>query len=242
MPAAARSARSAPPTAAPPGVPPCWSPASATTPWPARYGSPRCPRPTSTAPAPSTCLGRLPVPLRVHQQRHRDGQVHQRHHMGGTGPGADRRRHPAPGPLRPRHRRRPRHLRRQRPHRADLLLLSERVLLLFDLQARRRVHLLGQRRRTWSAAPRSPGRCRCPGCRTPPRAACSATTSPPHRGGRQRLSGHSRLQAPAGSTFHQAMYVPAGGLAVTGGSRAASAAHSHRFTPQPAPTLPVTAH
>ena len=48
-------------------------------------------------------------------------------------------------------------------------------------------------------------------------------------------------RAPAGSTFHQAMYVPAGGLAVTGGSRAASAAHSHRFTPQPAPSLPVTA-
>ena len=48
-------------------------------------------------------------------------------------------------------------------------------------------------------------------------------------------------QAPAGSTFHQAMYVPAGGLAVTGGSRAASAAHSHRFPPQPAPRLPVTA-
>jgi len=48
-------------------------------------------------------------------------------------------------------------------------------------------------------------------------------------------------RAPAGSTFHQAMYVPAGGLAVTGGSRAASAAHSHRFTPQPAPRLPVTA-
>jgi hypothetical protein len=48
--------------------------------------------------------------------------------------------------------------------------------------------------------------------------------------------------APAGSTFRQAMYVPAGGLAVTGGTRAASAAHNHRFLPQPAPRLPVTAH
>jgi len=48
-------------------------------------------------------------------------------------------------------------------------------------------------------------------------------------------------RAPAGSTLQQAMYVPAGGLAVTGGSRAASAAHRHRFTPQPAPSLPVTA-
>ena len=48
-------------------------------------------------------------------------------------------------------------------------------------------------------------------------------------------------RAPAGSTFHQAMYVPAGGLAVTGGSRAASAAHGHRLTPQPGPSLPVTA-
>ena len=48
-------------------------------------------------------------------------------------------------------------------------------------------------------------------------------------------------RAPAGPTFHQAMYVPAGGLAVTGGSRAGSAAHSHRPTPQPAPGLPVTA-
>jgi hypothetical protein len=48
-------------------------------------------------------------------------------------------------------------------------------------------------------------------------------------------------RAPAGSIFHQAMYVPAGGLAVTGGSRVASAAHSHPFPPQPAPRLPVTA-
>jgi hypothetical protein len=48
--------------------------------------------------------------------------------------------------------------------------------------------------------------------------------------------------APAGTTFHQAMYVPAGGLAITGGTRAASAAHSHPFALQPAPRLPVTAH
>ncbi len=47
-------------------------------------------------------------------------------------------------------------------------------------------------------------------------------------------------RANAGSAFHQAMYVPAGGLAVTGGTRAASAAHSHPGT-QPAPRLPVTA-
>jgi hypothetical protein len=44
----------------------------------------------------------------------------------------------------------------------------------------------------------------------------------------------------SGSTFRQAMYVPAGGLAVTGGSRAASAAHSHPGT-QPAPGRAVTA-
>jgi hypothetical protein len=48
-------------------------------------------------------------------------------------------------------------------------------------------------------------------------------------------------RAPAGSVFHMAMYAPAGGLAVTGGTRAASAAHSHAFPPQPAPRLPVTA-
>jgi hypothetical protein len=48
-------------------------------------------------------------------------------------------------------------------------------------------------------------------------------------------------RAPAGSTFNQAMYVPAGGLAVAGGSRAASAAHSHPFPPQQASRLPVTA-
>ena len=47
--------------------------------------------------------------------------------------------------------------------------------------------------------------------------------------------------APTGATFHQAMYAPAGGLAITGGTRAASAAHSHAFPPQPAPRLPVTA-
>jgi hypothetical protein len=46
--------------------------------------------------------------------------------------------------------------------------------------------------------------------------------------------------ARTGSTFHQAMYVPAGGLAVTGGSHAASAAHSHPGT-RPAPGRPVTA-
>jgi len=46
--------------------------------------------------------------------------------------------------------------------------------------------------------------------------------------------------ASAGSAFHQAMYVPAGGLAVTGGTRAASAAHSHPRT-QPAPAGTVTA-
>ena len=49
-------------------------------------------------------------------------------------------------------------------------------------------------------------------------------------------------RAPAGSTLNQAMYAPTGGLAVTGGSRAAAAAHSHPFPAQPAPRLPVTAH
>jgi hypothetical protein len=54
-------------------------------------------------------------------------------------------------------------------------------------------------------------------------------------------------RAPSGSTFQQAMDVPAGGLAVTGGrqavtggSQAASAAHSHPGA-RPAPRLPVTA-
>lgn len=47
-------------------------------------------------------------------------------------------------------------------------------------------------------------------------------------------------QAPAGATFQQAMYVPAAGLAVTGGGRIASAAHSHPGT-QPAPGRTVTA-
>jgi hypothetical protein len=39
-----------------------------------------------------------------------------------------------------------------------------------------------------------------------------------------------------------ALVLVAGGLAVTGGARAASAAHSHRFPPQPAPRVPLTAH
>ena len=47
--------------------------------------------------------------------------------------------------------------------------------------------------------------------------------------------------APGGSVLHMPMDAPTGGLPVTGGSRAASAAHSHRFPPQPAPRLPVTA-
>jgi hypothetical protein len=47
-------------------------------------------------------------------------------------------------------------------------------------------------------------------------------------------------KAPSGTTFQQAMYVPAGGLAVTGGARAASAAHGHPGI-QRAPRLPVTA-
>jgi hypothetical protein len=48
-------------------------------------------------------------------------------------------------------------------------------------------------------------------------------------------------RASSGSAFQQAMYVPAGGLVITGGSRPASAAHSHRFPPQPAPVGTVTA-
>jgi hypothetical protein len=46
--------------------------------------------------------------------------------------------------------------------------------------------------------------------------------------------------APTGSTFNQAMFVPSGGLAVTGGSNTA-AANSARATPAPAATVPVTA-
>jgi len=48
-------------------------------------------------------------------------------------------------------------------------------------------------------------------------------------------------RAPSGSEFQQAMYVPAGGLAITGGGRPASAARSHPFPPQPAPVGTVTA-
>ena len=48
--------------------------------------------------------------------------------------------------------------------------------------------------------------------------------------------------APAGATFHQAMYAPAGGLPVTGGTRRASAAHAHPVTtPSTGPTAPPTA-
>jgi hypothetical protein len=48
-------------------------------------------------------------------------------------------------------------------------------------------------------------------------------------------------RAVVGTTFHLSMFVPAGGLAVTGGTRTASAAHSHRGT-QPAPRGTLTAH
>jgi hypothetical protein len=34
-------------------------------------------------------------------------------------------------------------------------------------------------------------------------------------------------KTPTGTTFHQAMYVPAGGLPITGGASPASAAHAH---------------
>jgi len=48
--------------------------------------------------------------------------------------------------------------------------------------------------------------------------------------------------APAGATFHQAMYAPAGGLPVTGGTRRASAAHAHPVTtPATGPTALPTA-
>jgi len=45
-------------------------------------------------------------------------------------------------------------------------------------------------------------------------------------------------KAPTGTTFHQAMYVPVGGLPVTGGTRPASAAHAHPgAAPSYAPSL-----
>ena len=47
--------------------------------------------------------------------------------------------------------------------------------------------------------------------------------------------------APSGATFNQAMYVPTGGLAITGGSRAASAAHAYHVTRGAGrPTVPLT--
>ena len=74
--------RSAPSTAAPAGGPPCWSPASATTPWPAACGPARCPRPRSIGRHRLCGVAGLPVPLRLHVQRHRDEQVDQRNHLG----------------------------------------------------------------------------------------------------------------------------------------------------------------
>jgi hypothetical protein len=49
----------------------------------------------------------------------------------------------------------------------------------------------------------------------------------------------SIASAPSGSTFNQAMYIPTGGLAVTGGTRRASAAHAHAFRPYVRNTLPT---
>jgi hypothetical protein len=40
-------------------------------------------------------------------------------------------------------------------------------------------------------------------------------------------------QAPTGATFHQAMFIPTGGLLVSGGTRAASTAGAHPVTPRP---------
>lgn len=47
--------------------------------------------------------------------------------------------------------------------------------------------------------------------------------------------------APTGTTFNQAMYVPSGGLAVTGGTNAATPARRAIFTsPSAPPTTPRT--
>jgi hypothetical protein len=51
----------------------------------------------------------------------------------------------------------------------------------------------------------------------------------------------SVAKAPSGAIFNQAMYVPTGGLAITGGSRAASAAHAYHVTRRAGrPTVPLT--
>jgi hypothetical protein len=53
----------------------------------------------------------------------------------------------------------------------------------------------------------------------------------------------SIASAPTGSTFNQAMFVPSGGLAVTGGSNRASAANAVApATPASPATAPLTAH
>ena len=51
----------------------------------------------------------------------------------------------------------------------------------------------------------------------------------------------SVAKAPSGATFNQAMYTPTGGLAITGGGRAASAAHAYHVTRGAGgPTVPLT--
>ena len=164
----------------------------------------------------------LPVPLWLCRQRHRHEQVHQRDHLGAGHPGPDRRHLQHRGPLHPRHRGGPRHLRRQRPHRADLLLLPQPQLHRGDLPAGCRVHLLDQRGR--QLEPSDPA-----GRADDAVVACQHLPGPHGRRlhlhlrpqWRQRLPGHRRRPSASGTTFNEAMYVPTGGLPITGGARQA---------------------
>ena len=92
-------------------------------------------------------LARLPLPRRVHRERHRhehdDGRIHV---VSGRAdpdrPGDERRR-----PLHPRHRRRPGHLRRHGAARPHVLLLPGQRLLVEHVRPHGRLRLVARRRR-----------------------------------------------------------------------------------------------
>ena len=139
------------------------------------------------------------------------------------------------------------HLGRDCADRADVPLLSDRLLHGGDLRAQGRVRLLDQRRQQVEQATPLAGPMNSPGSRTRPRAGWWGTTSPPP----SRPGGHAYpilpiANAPTGSTFNLAMYVPNGGLAVTGGTHAATPARRAVATAPPVrptvPPIPLTAH
>ena len=224
-----RSGRSAPSTAAPAGGPRCWCPASAATPWPAGC---------ATSPLPSAEMDAAGTAYVVWQDcRFRSGCTSNDIVMskstsettwGAGHPGADRRHLQHRGPLHPRHRGGPSTSGGQRPHRPDLLLLSDRGLHLQHLPAQRRLHLLHQRRHQLErgtnvdrpdvavlAGQHLPG----PHVR---RLHLHLGATPGPADGRGRPI--AVATAPSGGLFNEAMYVPTGGLPVSGGTARASAA------------------